>query len=47
VALLEVPADAGTVAIGNPLHGAQVMRIEALDGYWIGEAILAEARAQG
>jgi hypothetical protein len=28
-----VRADAGTVVTGNPLHGVQVMRFEALDGW--------------
>jgi hypothetical protein len=42
VALLEVNADSGTFTIGNPLRGLQVLRVEDLEGYWIGEAVLAQ-----
>jgi hypothetical protein len=44
VALLSVDGESGTATLGNPLTGRQVMRLDQLEGYWIGEAVLVDAR---
>jgi len=41
VALLSVDTVSRTITIGNPLHGRQRIRYDALRGYWIGEAVFA------
>lgn len=42
VALLAVDSTAGTIRIGNPLEGVQLLSFAALDAYWIGEAIFVD-----
>jgi hypothetical protein len=40
VALLAVDSVTRTIRIGNPLEGIQEIHFDALDSYWIGEAVL-------
>jgi hypothetical protein len=47
VALLGVDTAASTVSVGNPLRGLQVVRVDELEDYWSGEAVLVELERGG
>ena len=47
VALLNVDAVGGSASVGNPLRGLQTVRLDELDVYWNGEAVIIDLAGRG
>jgi hypothetical protein len=47
VALLNVDSVGGSASVGNPLRGLQIVRLDELDVYWSGEAVIIYLAGRG